>query len=304
MLKVFVIGLLSSLVITKPVDSNILTVSDYKVADHYFNPAGDVPDRKLYYDHVSNLMKQNYNAGIKQRREKFIRIATYNVKEYENSENGGNPIDTLKSINADVMIMNEFQPYGGGIDIDQELISMGYVYSYSQRSCCRVKDDAFLCNPRCPKRKDTAIYSKLKLSSLETFELPFGRSLVSASIGNVTVYATHLEYRFSSAGVRVRESQAKSIVEIIPKDSNYVLAGDLNAAPSEPYMKILKNHSMIDSFTAMGRQLPKFSSHTNKLKDYIMVSGSLKSSVRDSRIFYSMHSDHLLVYADFSFEEF
>ena len=238
--------------------------------------------KSTYYEWIEEHQKE-MNARIPHRSSNYLRLATFNlhyqVDRRDNSDSTELILDAIGSVDADVLVLQEIGLYYTAL-LKEGLEKFGY------QIVSRCKENEGLYNG--------IVVRALSANQLFTLDLPEDRCAIFASVVHnektYTIIGTHLTHKTETE--RMLETQ--SILKRIPKNSNVILAGDMNSQESSPVIEAAKEAGLRSVFKA-GTE-PEMTCWHGTTIDYILISEQMQS--KGSYIYLSPASDHLPVLAD------
>lgn len=294
----------------------------------------------------ANQMKQSYIDDCKKNAHKnglipvhvpnneTVRIATYNVHFFYDALNKRSfteIIDTIQTINADVIVLQEVSIFQHA-QIKDAFAKIGYTFS-EQESFCKSMD-------AWGKPFGNVILSKYPIvKNLEKHTYAYDkkchgekRCYLKANITlpndkKISMYGTHLDV-YDETETR-RLAQINELIEQSSKDSNenIIIAADFNAVRKKDYayqingrcvwdmvnesshrrfgintpthaLQAFENNQFKDSFSHAGCAAPKWTVWSGTAVDFMYLNKSWNLPVVGSWVYYSTASDHLPVIMD------
>jgi len=244
-------------------------------------PSGYNPDTAVQKDNI-RVLNYNIHQG-------------FNIDGYLDLENIARVIEKN---DADIVSLNE--------------VSRGWIINGSADTyewlADRLSMEYKLFMPASDSIWGNAILSRypLKLENsgfLPRLDAPLRRSYILAEadlstlgIKNISIFTTHLHH-IAGEGFK-RETQVKSILDLLKKRSRTIISGDFNAKTEDPEIRLITEAGFIDSQLALGKQDELTWVHYEPFKriDYIWVTPDIKIS--DFTVTYSKASDHLAISVD------
>ena len=217
-----------------------------------------------------------------------------------NNENINNIVKELKSLDADIVCVQELC-FTGSNKTNINVLSNVYPYIYYEiadtfpdgRSQCNAilskypfleKSKNYVQNPGIDKND----YSKE------------GRIYIEASIkSNGKVYnigTTHLSYTHKFEETKLKDIEVNKLINIIKNKTNYIFTGDLNTVKTSKYIKEIEkyyiNHDTSNTWTTKPFSYNGFEANTLDYKiDYVFTSNDIK--VQSIKTINTEYSDHL-----------
>lgn len=258
------------------------------------------------------------------------RLATYNVHMWKDAfgrKNFDAITDTIKKINADVLVLQEVHMFDHN-HILNRLKDLGYQYTCAgQTTTIHGKFFGNMIVSKYPFAQeptvktydaDQKIAGERRCYIKATVQLPHDKK--------VTVYGTHLDVYDDSEALRTQEieelvADAQKSTEpcVIGADYNAVRARDYNyqvngnkvwdmlnhnskkriGIPTQTKaLETLERNGFIDSFTKNNQQSPRFTVWSGTAVDFFYLNKNWNLPITNSYVYYSSASDHLPILMD------
>ena len=252
------------------------------------------------------------NKKIPTKDNSIFRIMTYNVHFWNNPESTAAPlqemIDIIKTVNPDVVILQEVSPTPGvgragplkGSLAMQKLDGIGFNFN-NIATCNTLPPRYWFGNIIASKVSFNTAREKIFKGQPDSESER--RCFVSAQVTmpnkkELYLYGTHLEVRGRDS---IRKKQIEEIKDLIvanQTNKNVLVAADFNAVRGTSPVKALQKAGFKDCFTYLGWQHPTYTSWTGKEIDFIFLSPKWNLPLAGCYVYYDAVSDHLPVIMD------